>query len=230
MLRQRFTNATKVTDEQEITYYLESAEWKLSVALIEYQEDRAWEEAHHAHVQRARLPAPPLSLSIEAAAAAAAAVGGRAPVAFSSNTMLRTSVSHESTPPPSYSSFFRVPRRGGAQEKTKKKKGGSGGSGYLSSWSAFGGGKKKANKAVYDMGNVIAEDYVILPGAEGEGEGGVDGDDGDEEGSVVAPAASLLPSSTGGVGGGGGAVAMVTGDEDHAQTPLLARAAVRGKL
>jgi hypothetical protein len=89
----------------------------------------------------------------------------------------------------------------------------------LSSWYAFGGGKKNASKIVYDMNTFIAEDYVILPGAQGEG----GADHGDEEGSVVAPAASLLPSSV-----GGGAVAMVTGEDDHPQTPLLARAAVRG--
>lgn len=132
--------------------------------------------------------------------------------------------SQESTPPPSYSSFFRVPRRG-VQEKNKKKSGGSGV--YLPSWPKLGR-KKKTNKAVYDMGNFIEEDYVILPGAEGEGEKENGVEDGHEEESVVAPIASLLPSSAGGVGGGGGSVAMVTGEDDHPQTPLLARAAVRG--
>ena len=95
----------------------------------------------------------------------------------------------------------------------------------MPSWPKLGR-KKKTNKAVYDMANFIEEDYVILPGAgEGEKENGVE--DGHEEESVVAPIASLLPSSAGGVGGGGGSVAMVTGEDDHPQTPLLARAAVR---
>ncbi|GAB5032515.1 Hypothetical protein NocV09_00902060 [Nannochloropsis oceanica] len=240
VLRQRFTNVTKCTDEQEVTYYLDLAEWNLSGAIAEYNENRAWEEAHHARVQMACLPDPsPLPFSIQAATVAAAAAAGGAPAeasaeggtvswAFLTNTFLASGsstsmTSQESIPPPSYSSFFRVPRRG-AQEKKKKKCAGSGG--YLLSWSKLGR-KKQANKAVYDMATFVEEDYVILPGAEMEGEKVDELEDVDEQGSVVAPVASLLPSSAGGLRGGGERVAIVTGEDDHPQTPLLARAAVR---
>lgn len=69
---------------------------------------------------------------------------------------------------------------------------------------------------MYDMDSFVAEDYVILSGADQEGESG-----GGEEGSPTGSAA-LLGQALEAAGKRERAI-----DEEHALTPLLARAVIR---
>ncbi len=200
VVKQQFINATGIScdQEQEIHYYLSDANWKLSEAVAAYEEDRAWEEAHHARVQCVRLAAPAFVTAAASAPPlpAAAAMGSE-------------------MPPPSYASFFRKPRtavagssrsRASSSSSSSQKKGWS----FSSSFSL-----KKKRTTVYDMDNVVAsaslsvveDEYVILSsGDEGTGHEGQ----------------ALLPPPPAGAAGSGMVVAMV-GDEDHPQTPLLGR-------
>jgi len=195
VLRQQFINATRCTDEEEITYYLDAADWRLEAAVAEHREDRAWEAAHLARMEKViSLPNPPVKTAPKPHLTSSVSSGPR------------LGLEHASIPPPSYASFFRAPPGARQGRRTRK--------GLWSSWSLSRGGRKA--KAVYDMDSFVAEDYVILSGADQEGERG-----GGEEGSPTGSAA-LLGQALEAAGKRERAI-----DEEHALTPLLARATIR---